>query len=79
VPPPHTAGRKGLRMRTRTVDVNRATQKALERLPLIGPKRAAMIIAYRSAHGWFGSVEDLDRVPGIGEAILRRISPYLTT
>ncbi len=79
MPPPHTAGRKGLRMRTRTVDVNRATQKALEQLPLIGPKRAARIIAYRSEHGWFGSVADLDRVPGIGEAILRRISPYLTT
>jgi competence protein ComEA len=66
-------------MKTRTVDINRATQKTLEGLPLIGPKRAARIIAYRSTYGWFGSVEDLDRVPGIGEAILRRISPYLTT
>lgn len=65
-------------MKTRTVDVNRATQKTLEGLPLIGPKRAARIIAYRRVHGWFGRVEDLDLVPGIGEAIVRRIRPYLS-
>jgi competence protein ComEA len=65
-------------MRTRTLDVNRATRKALEALPLIGPKRAARIIAYRNAHGWFGSLDDIDRVPGIGKGILRRIRPYLS-
>lgn len=66
-------------MKARVMDVNRATQKELERLPLIGPKRAALIIAYRNTHGWFGSVDDLDRVPGIGAGIVQRIRLYLTT
>ncbi len=66
-------------MKMRAVDINRASPKTLERLPLIGPKRAARIVAYRNTHGWFGSVDDLDRVPGIGKGILRRIRPFLTT
>ncbi len=65
-------------MKTPVIDVNRATQKALEALPLIGPLRASLIIAFRNAHGWFGSLDDLDRVPGIGKGIVRRIRPYLT-
>ena len=52
-------------MKMCAVDINRASPKTLERLPLIGPKRAARIVAYRNTHGWFGSVDDLDRVPGI--------------
>lgn len=65
-------------MQTRAIDINRATQKTLEGLPLIGPKRAARIVAFRNAHGWFGSLDDLDRVPGIGKGIVRRIRPYLS-
>lgn len=47
--------------------------KDLETLPLIGPKRAARIISFRRRHGWFRSVDDLQRVPGIGVAIVERL------
>jgi competence protein ComEA len=38
----------------------------------VGPKIAAAIIDYRTAHGPFKSVEDLMNVKGIGPKILER-------
>jgi len=49
------------------VDINRADAVTLETLPGIGPATAQKIIAEREANGPFASVEDLARVPGIGE------------
>lgn len=50
------------------VNVNTASQTKLESLPGIGKARAAAIIAYRKAHGDFGSLSELANVEGIGEA-----------
>jgi len=36
----------------------------------VGPATAQHIIEYREAHDGFGSVEELDQVPGIGEVRL---------
>jgi competence protein ComEA len=41
------------------IDINSASQIELERLPQIGPVRAARIVAYRQAHGPFEQIEDL--------------------
>jgi len=60
-------------MRKATININRASRRELEALPLIGPKRAAIIVAFRESHGWFGSVDDLDLVPGIGKTIIKRL------
>jgi competence protein ComEA len=49
-----------------TVDINSADATALETLDGIGPALAARILAYRSAHGGFRSVNDLQNVTGIG-------------
>ena len=49
------------------VDINQADAAALETLPGIGPATAQKIIDEREANGPFASVEDLMRVPGIGE------------
>ncbi|MGN7191486.1 ComEA family DNA-binding protein [Curtobacterium sp. MCBA15_004] len=49
------------------VDLNTADQAALETLPGIGPSLAARIIAWRTEHGRFSSVEDLLDVSGIGD------------
>jgi competence protein ComEA len=65
-------------MKKRAVNINRASTWALEKLPLIGPKRAGRIISYRKAHGPFRSIEELDFVPGIGERIVAKIRPYIT-
>lgn len=49
------------------IDINRADAATLETLPGIGPATAQKIVAEREANGPFASVEDLMRVPGIGE------------
>ncbi len=56
------------------VDLNTATAAELEALPEIGPKTAAAIVAGRP----YGSVDDLLRVKGIGEATLAKLRPYIT-
>ena len=52
------------------LDLNTATVEQLDELDGIGPATAGQIVAYREAHGGFGSVEELDQVPGIGETRL---------
>lgn len=52
------------------LDLNRATEAELLRLPGIGPAKARAIVAYRQTRGSFASVADLVRVPGIGPATL---------
>lgn len=49
------------------VNVNAADQATLETLPGVGPATALKIIAERESNGPFETVEDLRRVPGIGE------------
>lgn len=52
------------------VDVNSADATSLETLPGIGPGKASAIVAYRSRHGPFTSLSDLDNVEGIGPSTL---------
>jgi competence protein ComEA len=52
------------------LDLNTATLEQLDELDGIGPATAQQIVSYREAHGGFGSVEELDQVPGIGETRL---------
>jgi competence protein ComEA len=65
-------------MKRAKIDINRASRKALETLPLIGPKRSARIIMFRRINGWFRTIDDLDSVPGIGKKIISRIREYIT-
>ena len=48
------------------VNLNQATAEQLDALPRIGPSTAAKIVAEREANGPFASVDDLERVSGIG-------------
>ena len=59
------------------IDLNTATAAELQRLPRIGPKLAARILAHREAHGPFRRVQDLVQVRGIGKKTLARLTPYL--
>ena len=52
------------------LDLNTATVEQLDELDGIGPATAQQIVGYREEHGGFGSVEELDQVPGIGETRL---------
>jgi competence protein ComEA len=49
------------------VNLNTATLEQLDTLDGVGPTTAQKILDYRSAHGGFGSVDELDQIPGIGE------------
>jgi competence protein ComEA len=61
-----------------SVNINTATAEALEQLPRIGPTLAERIIAYREENGGFGTVQDIQNVPGIGEGTFAYIEPYIT-
>ena len=56
------------------VNLNTATADELDALPGIGPVLAQRIIDWRTAHGGFASVKDLDQVSGIGASIFAEIS-----
>ncbi len=60
------------------VNINTAGQKALERLPYVGPSMAKRIIEYRSSAGGFTSIEQLGRVKGIGPKRLEQLRRHVT-
>jgi competence ComEA-like helix-hairpin-helix protein len=59
------------------IDLNRATVAELQVLPSIGPGMALRIVTDRDERGPFDSVEDLGRVPGIGDRTIEAIGPYV--
>lgn len=58
------------------IDLDTAGAEEIARLPRIGPGLAARIVADREAKGPFGSLEGLDRVPGIGPTVLEAVKPH---
>ena len=60
------------------IDLNAADEYDLRRLPGIGEKRARAIVEYREEHGPFQTIEELDKVQGIGEGILSGLAGYVT-
>ena len=48
------------------VNINTASQAELEALQGIGPTKAKAIIEYREKVGLFASIDDLEKVSGIG-------------
>jgi competence protein ComEA len=60
------------------VNLNSAPAAALETLPGIGPALAGRIVEYRTAHGRFTRIEQIQDVPGIGPKLFDRVRAYLT-
>jgi competence ComEA-like helix-hairpin-helix protein len=60
------------------IDADLAAPAELARLPRVGLALAKIMVADRRANGPFGSLEGLDRVPGIGPGMLRALAPHLT-
>ena len=59
------------------IDPNFADAIELRRLPGVGPAKAAAIVRDRRANGPFRSLEDLERVKGLGRATVESLSPHL--
>ena len=59
------------------IELNSATRRDLEEIPGIGPVTADRIVVYRETNGLFRSVNDLEKVKGIGRKTVLKITPYL--
>ena len=59
------------------VNINTATLSELQTLPGIGATKAQAIIDFRTTHGNFISIDQLDDVPGIGPATINLVRPYV--
>lgn len=55
------------------VNLNTATQAELESLEGVGPVKAQAIVDYRKKNGGFKSVDELEKVDGIGAATLQNV------
>ena len=60
------------------LDPNSLTAVEWELLPRIGPALARRIVLDRQENGDFRTICDLDRVPGIGAATVKRLKGYLS-
>ena len=63
---------------TGPININRATAKQFEKLDGVGPVLAKRIVAYRAANGPFITLEDLDKVSGIGPAKFAQFKSQIT-
>ncbi|MFE6056304.1 helix-hairpin-helix domain-containing protein [Kitasatospora sp. NPDC056446] len=61
-----------------SVSLNRATLEQLDTLPGVGPTLAQRILAYRTSHGSFRSLDQLRQVSGIGARTYAELRPLLT-
>lgn len=61
------------------LDPNRMAASEWEQIPGIGPITAKRIVYDRQKYGDFSSIQDLMRVPGIGERKLRQMERYFTS
>jgi competence protein ComEA len=60
------------------VNINTATKEELTTIKGIGDKRAQEIIDYRKKNGDFKSVDELEKVPGIGPGTMKQIRSQVT-
>ena len=66
------------RIITFPININTAGKEEFMALPGIGEILADRILAYRDAHGYFSSVEELMHVEGIGEKRMEEILDFIT-
>ncbi|WP_302451643.1 ComEA family DNA-binding protein, partial [Acidaminococcus fermentans] len=67
---------RGTEKDNRRINLNRAGEEELTRLPGIGPALARRIVEYRQ-QAPFRRVEDLQQVSGIGPSKFQRLKPLV--
>ena len=60
------------------MNINVATAKELAMLPGIGEVTAQRIVDYRNQNGLFASIDELEKVNGLGKKRIEAISEYIT-
>ena len=60
------------------MNINTASAKELEALPGIGAAKAQAIVEYRTQNGAFKTVDELDKVKGIGPKMVEKLRPEAT-
>lgn len=60
------------------VNLNTATKEELMTLPGIGEAKALAILQYRSEHGGFGAIEEIQEISGIKSAVFSKIRDRIT-
>src|SRR5438477_9087822 len=60
------------------IDLDNAEVSEITRLPHVGPAVAQRIVAWRTQHGPFGSLSQLDSVSGVGPTLLAAIRSYVS-
>jgi competence protein ComEA len=59
------------------LSVNRESKEGLTAVPGIGFNLAGTIVRARESRGGFKTLDEITDVPGIGNALYRKIKPYL--
>lgn len=60
------------------INLNTASESQLDELPGVGPVMAGRIIAWRTEHAHFSTVEELQEVPGIGPKVFANLADLVT-
>lgn len=77
-PPPGASGGTSTSSAGGLLNLNTATAEQLDALPGIGPSTAQKIIAYRTEHGGFSTIDELMEVSGIGPAKFEELKGLVT-
>ena len=59
------------------INVNQASEVALQTIPGIGATKAAAIVSDRVSFGPFSTIDDLERVHGIGPVTVDKMRPFV--
>lgn len=63
---------EAVKVQADAIDINNADAKQLSKLANVGLKKAQKIVEYRTVHGRFTSIDDLQNVKGIGKATVEK-------
>ncbi len=64
--------------KSQKVNINTANEEQLQSLTGIGEAKAKAIVEYRKKHGKIKNAAELANIPGIGNATIEKVAPYLT-